>query len=319
MRWLQWTEVMTKCSKTLSRRLQPPPHGTGLRRSVGNCRTPRIPFPWDQPSGPDEQALSAIDSAREAIASGAYDYAIDVLAEVTASPAAVELLLSAAIEIGSLEAAGAFRSKYETLSEDDRARVAESAIWSAPLRTVLARSGGQGPPVTSWSEWIDRLIEDRDSLAANSIAELGSMEWDPAIPSTLEESEQLAARLLDVPDRCRDVLESAIPHILNFLERRPNGDPLRVPLDRALLEVLVYGESRTRVAREAVLRIIEGLLGAGINDEEYDEYVGFVELVWVRIRSPRNFDWMLDALNRASGLHMPTTRASCITCETGSR
>jgi hypothetical protein len=102
--------------------------------------------------------------------------------------------------------------------------------------------------------------------------------------------------MLAVPDERRAVLERAIPHLTAFLERRARPAEVHAPIDAALFDLLVYGESYGRSVQEMLLAVIDNVLTSGPDAVRYRVVVTDIGGVWDAIRSPRTFDWLLDAI-----------------------
>jgi hypothetical protein len=87
-----------------------------------------------------------------------------------------------------------------------------------------------------------------------------------------------------------------LPHLLAYLDRRTPPDDLALPVLAAILEVLAYGESRTRAVRETVLSVLDRLLLGTTETAVYDDLIDSVELVWDDVRAPRTLAWLADVL-----------------------
>lgn len=142
-----------------------------------------------------------------------------------------------------------------------------------------------------------RLAEDADFPNALEIAELGSVEWRPTEPENEVEASALALALTSVTDGARPTLERALPHLLAYLTRRPTTDDTSTPVYGAILELLAYGDSRSRAVREAATAVLTRLLEATPTADSYEGIIEMAGHIWREgLRSPKTLDWLVDVL-----------------------
>jgi hypothetical protein len=253
--------------------------------------------PTDVPAPEVADTALLIVSAREAGYAKDHRRVLDILDAAPPSIETVELLLGAAVAIRSLTAARQVVMTFEQLSADEQATLLALPLLGTPLRDILTLGGAGDGIVDSWDQWLRRLADDGDFPNALEIAELGSVEWGPAEPDSLEQARSLALALTSVPDAARTTLERALPHLLAYLARRPSPDDTSTPVYGAILEVLAYGDSRSRAVREAATAVLTRLLEAAPTTETYDGIIEMAAHIWREgLRSPKTLDWLVDVL-----------------------
>lgn len=234
--------------------------------------------------------------ARDAAYSGNHRGVLDLLADVVPTRQSVELLVGAAVGLRTLAAARAVASAYETLSPEEREALANLPLLAPALQRVL-RIAGDGQAVDSWHQWLARLSADEQYEAAVDVAEAGAAEWSTTEPASLDEAAAIAAALIGVPYHGRTALERALPYLLGYLDRRPQPDDLSLPIYGAILDVLAYGESRSRAVRETAVNVLSRLLAGAPSADRYAEYLTLVEHMWDDgIRAPTTLGWFADIL-----------------------
>jgi hypothetical protein len=252
--------------------------------------------PESAPVAQDETAeADRVQLARDALYSGDDRHALELLEDQAPEPQIVELLVAAAIGADSLASAQIVASKFAELHVDDQAKVRNQPLLTAPLEKLLSLAG-DGQSVHSWSQWIARLNADRAFKAPLEVAERGAVEWPTKEPTTHAEAGALAAALTGVREQAGGTLERALPHLLAYLARRPQPDDIALPVHRAILEVLAYGDSRSRTVREAASTVLTRLLDAGPAAAAYEEELGLVENIWDDARAASTLGWLADVL-----------------------
>lgn len=252
--------------------------------------------PTVEPNAGDTAQLIA--TAREAGYSKDHRRVLGILEAAPPSIEIVELLLGAAVAIRSLTAARQVVLAFEQLNSEAQETLLALPLLGGPLRDILTLGGAGDAIVDSWDRWLKRLAEDADFPNALEIAELGSVEWNPAEPENAERAASLALALTSIPDVGRPTLERALPHLLAYLARRPSLDDLSTPVYAAILEVLAYGESRSRAVREAATAVLNRLLEATPTAADYEGIVELAGHIWREdgLRSPKALSWFVDVL-----------------------
>ena len=263
---------------------------------LADLATEAKPTVEPEPDAGDTAQLIA--TAREAGYSKDHRRVLDILEAAPPSIEIVELLLGAAVAIRSLTAARQVVLAFEQLNSEAQETVLALPLLGGPLRDILTLGGAGDATVDSWDRWLKRLAEDADFPNALEIAELGSVEWNPAEPENAERATSLALALISVPDVGRPTLERALPHLLAYLARRPSLDDLSTPVYAAILEVLAYGESRSRAVREAATAVLNRLLEATPTAADYEGIVELAGHIWREegLRSPKALSWFVDVL-----------------------
>jgi hypothetical protein len=215
------------------------------------------------------------------------------MADAPASPETVELLVGAALAVGTLPAAHAVAASFGALGAPEQEALQRHPLLATPLEKLLALSAG-GVAVSSWSEWLARLAREEPFKEALAIAELGAVEWPADEPADEAGALAIARALTTLPAHVRPTLERALPELLAYLDRRPAPDELGLVVLAAVLEVLAYGDSRTRAVREAMLSVLDRLLEATPGAEGYEEMLECVEVVWQDVRAARTLSWLAD-------------------------
>lgn len=252
-----------------------------------------VPISASTPAG-TEVALDPTALAQELLLEARFDDVVDVLRDAPATLANTQLLLQAAAQADTLDAASAVATVFASLSEEAQESLRRIRLWADPLERLLAIAG-TGSALSSWHGWLSALAAG-DVPHADEIVARGALEWDPGSPATVPEAEALAALMLGVPEERRAVLQRAIPHVVAFIERRARPPEVRAPIDVAVFDLLVYGDSHGRSVQEMLLAVLDGVLQAGPEPERYRATIADLAAVWDGIRSPRTFDWLLDVI-----------------------
>ncbi len=234
-------------------------------------------------------------TAREALYEGQHGRVLELLANVPVSAEVVDLMVNAAVALGTVHAATAATGAFLRLEPGEQQALRRHPILADPLEGILALSAG-AEAVRSWSGWLARLAHDAPFEQALPIAEVGAVEWPTAEPESEEAAQALATALTTVPDRARRTLERAVPYMLAYFDRRPVPDDLALPVLGAVLEVFSYGESRTRAVREAFLAVVDPLLHGTPGPGLYGDVVESIEVIWADVRAVRTLSWLADVL-----------------------
>lgn len=253
--------------------------------------------PHDQkPDTPEAPAEDALEIARAAAYAGDHHRVLEGLAAVPATRQTLELLVGAAVGVRSLAAARAVAAAYGTLAPAEQEALENLPLLAPALEKILAIAGdGQG--VQSWRQWLARISADEPYGAAVEVAELGATEWPASEPATPDEAKSMAAEIIAVPYQGRTALERAVPHLLGYLDRRTQTADLALPVYGAILDVLAYGDSRSRAVREATVAVLGRLLAGAPPIDQYEEYVTLIEHMWEDgIRAPTTVGWLADVL-----------------------
>lgn len=243
---------------------------------------------------PEPPAADPLVAAEAMLREGRYDDVLLSLKDVDPTQASVLLVLQAAVELDTLDAANSVAKAFRELSADEQAELRTRRLWAGHLDRVLGLASDE-TEVGSWRAWLTALAKG-DLPEAIEIATRGALEWDPAEPVDAAEAEALADALTDIPDARRDVLYRAVPHLLAHMDRQARLADVRMPVDQAVYEVLVYGDPRSRSVQETLLMVLDRLLTAGASREQYDEILAGIDATWDAIRSPRTVDWLLDVI-----------------------
>jgi hypothetical protein len=247
------------------------------------------------PSLPHGAAPDPVQLARDAAFAGDNRRVLELLADAPPSPQSVELLVGAAVSVRSLTAARTVAGAFDALTPDDQHALHNLPLLTVALEQILAL-GEESEAVQSWRQWLTRLSADAPFDAALEVAELGAAEWPAAEPSTHAEANDLAMALTSVPEHASATLERALPQLLAYLERRTQPDDLALPIHTAILEVLAYGDSRSRAVREAAVAVLGHLLEATPSAREYEEQLGLIEHIWDDVRATSTLSWLADIL-----------------------
>jgi hypothetical protein len=246
-------------------------------------------------SPPSAVPADPVPLAREALYVGDHRRVLDLLAEAALGPQVIELLVGAAVGVGSLASARTVAERFNELEPNDQVALRNLPLLAAPLEHLLAL-GGDGAAVESWGQWLARLNAEAPFEAALEVAKLGAAEWTAAEPATHAEANALAGALTRVPEHAKATLERALPSLLAYLDRRTQPDEVALPVHQAILEVLAYGDSRSRTVREAALVVLGRLLEGTPSAEEYQEQLGLIEYIWDGVRAASTLGWLVDVL-----------------------
>jgi hypothetical protein len=244
---------------------------------------------------PPVATADRVQLARDALYAGDHKQVLDLLAGGSPEPQVVELLVAAALGLGSLASAQVVAAAFNGLAAEDQLALRNLPLLATPLEQLLAL-GGDGQAVRSWGQWLARLKADAPFTAALETAERGAAEWPAVEPATHAEATALATALTSIPEHARTTLERALPHLLAYLDRRTQPDDVALPVHQAILEVLAYGDSRSRTVREAASTVLGRLLEAAPVAEDYEEQLSLIEHIWDGVRAASALAWLADVL-----------------------
>jgi hypothetical protein len=237
-----------------------------------------------------------VAAAREAAYASDYRQVMTLLADSPPTLETAELQIGAAVAIRSLKSARQVAQAVNQLSLEEQETLLKLPLSGPALRQLLAL-GGDGEAIGSWAQWFSRLNSDPPWEAALEIAELGSAEWPAVEPEDRAAGRGLATALTDVPDLARVKLERALPHLLAYLDRRSSSDDAAAPVYSAILEVLAYGDSRSRAVREAAIVVLARILSTAPATDTYEEVLLLIEHFWDSgLRAPKALNWWVDVL-----------------------
>jgi hypothetical protein len=244
-----------------------------------------------------------LEVAKSAVDLGAYDSAFLILAKASPSRARVELMVQCAYELDTLESARETATAMTHLSLQEQREVLAQR-WYRERWEALTVSKEDAKPVpdeqfpANWKEWLLRLNKGVFPQALE-IASRGALEWDPiGLLSKPEEITQVAQLLIsDRPVAAQTTLRNAIPHIISFLRRVDDVRGEFRPITESLIFLLVAEDQIGASDLVVILDLISSVFDIGVTAAQYEELVGYLSELWIRVDSPRYVDWSLDALD----------------------
>jgi hypothetical protein len=242
-----------------------------------------------------------LDDAASAIRAGNLDVALLIARDQPASTERAELLIRCAFEIDSIDAMDVAARAVNSLDPDQREALIDSKWYAAPWEHITLTLSGEakGPPVEvpgSWAEWFRRVAEDGPFPNAIQIAERGVVEWSTEQFSAADG--EMVTRLLnqDMSPQSVRLIEDALPHFLQFLDRADDPTRHRELLDD--LALLLLAEEELGVADvQVVVNLTGTLVELGLSSLRYRQLVGDFRDLWERVDSPANLDAGLEMLD----------------------
>ncbi|MGE0322128.1 MAG: protein DpdD [Polyangiaceae bacterium] len=271
-------------------------------------------------SGPPSHLIPRIeeDDAVEAYLCGDKDRALELLVAGSGGERRIGLLLSCALDLGTLRVAGIALAEFQKLTSSEQQAVRDDPRLARHLTRLEERYTTPNATVPrGWLDWAQMLASEAlDDNRVMELASQGAAEWSldelVAHPADIA---QLSEALLAMPEQCKQALRHALPHLQGFLlpDDVPR-DPLK-PALRALLELYAFDEARSTSTLRAALSVLERVVGCGVSDEEYTYVVELLEVLMSRGLPLDVVDDTLDALEAlivTAPDRAPTIRAGAL-------
>jgi hypothetical protein len=277
----------------------------GLEGSDLGTGTSATPVQGVAPGRAPDVGTDSLSSAREAFFSGDLDRAWNLASTLGRSEGSAQLLIACACDIGTLSAAQEALDSLSGLSEPERQRLEERNSVASNLERLrqllappVAVVAGRQPQIPqNWGEWFEALSANQDWKEAATVAESGSLEWDPREVEKEESATRIAKALSELRTSGYSRISESLPHILRGIARcsdlpRRFGEVLET-----LTLIHLCDEAPGRLFFGTLADLCTHTLGLGVTREAYTGLLAECIGAITRGAGPADFDGILDLLD----------------------
>jgi hypothetical protein len=216
----------------------------------------------------------------------------------------LELLIRCAAEVGSLTAASGALEILDHAPSPVREALQENPRLRRQIDTLkemfsLQRDEEATPSIPQgWHEWLNLIRLEPEWSGAVAVAAEGALEWPVnGLETSPTEWKDFAETLRrDLPAPAAETLSSSLPHLIEFFVNRASPSRAVTPVQRALLDRLLYEETRSLESIRASGMLLEALMRGGIEPDECTSMLEDITAAWSEQPSFELLDWALDLL-----------------------
>jgi hypothetical protein len=261
---------------------------------------------------PPTPAEDLLTEAEIALSKDDYERAFALVAEIPASRDRAEVLVRAAYELETVDAASIALEAATDLSPEEFSQLVSTRAMRSWLEALQSSLESQRSAPTGWQEWLARTNAGPWDGAVE-VARERSARWASEEPHP---SPQQILQLATLFGEARggeedDLVDQAIPFFLSYLERMPPGPSLR-PLYEQVFIFLLTRERLGRLELEATTDVLWLQLIAGVSDKDYEQLVGDLGDAWRRVGSPAFAWWAADVAEVLASFSGSSLRASFV-------
>lgn len=241
--------------------------------------------------------LPTLEEAQQVLAQqGTLDEAFALAVQAQPSVNRAQVLLTLALELGTIDAAGIAFDAVRTLDEAQRGFLAWKLYASAWSQITGLLGGGAAP--SEWADWVRRLNDRGAWPEAVEVATRAADEWDVR---DYERDPRLVEALCEELTRDRDenaqaLLVDSLPLLTGFF-LPPTGPSGRFRgIYEHLLDLLFLQDRYSDQELDITLDLVDAILQIGATANDYRLLTGELHGVWQTVRSIAKLDWALDML-----------------------
>lgn len=236
-------------------------------------------------------------TSREALDSGRFDDALRLALEAPGSVEDARVVLAAAYELGSIDAArqaiAYWRDIADDLQDDVLTRRTVRDAFDGIKELVDARA--EVAEVTTWGAWLERVRTDPSWPSAAAVARCGELEFAATDSAGAEPLTRMSEEILAIADSPqRAVLLDGLPSLLRWIDRQDLTPSTTSPLHMSILEALALMDGWDAAGLEIAGDLVERILAVGVEPAGYGELLDTVDLIWDRMASRRHAAWLAD-------------------------
>jgi len=237
--------------------------------------------------------------ARAALDNDQYDEAWAIALECELSLRRCKVLIACAIEIATPETAAITVEAVDSLSEADRSDLLKASRQFRYVQELRALTDVNVSKQDDWESWFDQL--DRDPKAPG-LVEFAKKSIELWPISTYRSSPFRITSLADrlILDRSGDAIVVqmiSLPNFLRYFLQEGRGEREFLPIYKASLILVAFSESFGGSDWSTAQTLLDAVLTAGANDEDYRETIEALSLIWSTHGSVHHLDWGLDTLD----------------------
>jgi hypothetical protein len=241
--------------------------------------------------------LPTLEEAQQVLAQqGGLDEALALTVQAEPSVSRAQFLLTLALELGTIDAAGVAFDAVRTLDEAQRGFLAWK-LYASAWSQITGLLGGDAAP-SDWADWVRRLNDRGAWPEAVEIAHRAADEWDPRDyerdPGLVEALHEELTR--DRDENAQAVLVDSLPLLTGFF-LPPTGPSSRFRgIYEHLLDLLFLQDRYSDQELDITLDLVDAILRIGATANDYHLLTGELHSVWQTVRSIAKLDWALDVL-----------------------
>lgn len=249
------------------------------------------------------EATTTYDLAEVRYNENRFDEAFALYLGQAASYRSVCRVLETAVEVDTPLSAEQAIEYLSNAPEDIQGKVLGRRVCANHVETLTSILGqdsdGESKPISSLTEWFQRLDDEQGLENASQVLEYGIRDWTKG---SAFDSSLTAARLQQSRSgRPAELIRNAVPVFIRaLLVDRPPSREFK-PVYNALIELLIYDESIGADDLAAVEQLVEVVLTTAPSHEAgNNDFIFAVDVtlhLWDAIASPRHFDWSLSMLD----------------------
>ncbi|WP_306764985.1 protein DpdD [Solirubrobacter soli] len=245
------------------------------------------------------QTETVRESPLSAFEQGSYDIALAEAVESPNSHDLADVILLAAYELGTLEAATRAIAYWRRLDERARHLACQRRVVRDALDALesLVGAATDPPPPRTWRDWFARLAGDPQWSTAEAVAECGELEFDARDAADTKAFDETIALIAELADSSASgVLLAGLPAFLSWLDRSdaPASSVARVHM--AMLESLALMPGWEAAGLELTGDLVSRVLAAGPTATAYGQMLDALDMIWARMASRRHASWFADTM-----------------------
>jgi hypothetical protein len=259
------------------------------------------------PVQPVSVPFDPLARAWDALGTDHYDEAWAIAIESEASLMRCRILISCAVEIATSETAIVALEAVDALSEADRndlLRASKQARYVKELRELVEENVSCPD---DWESWFEQLDRDPNTPNLVELAKRSTESWPISTYRTTPlRVTGLAERL--VLNRSTDAIMVqmiSLPNFLRYFLQEGRGEREFLPIYKASLILIAFSESFGESDWATAQTLLDAVLTAGANKEEYEDTIEALSLIWATHGNVHHLDWGLDTLD------LLATRKAC--------
>jgi hypothetical protein len=259
-------------------------------------------------------SVDRIAEARGHFADGDLDAAMSGLLICEPTALVLELIIRCALELGTLDAKQAALTAFADAPEAVRQAVAHKprvkralselrSLFASELDAESSVPRTEANDTTSmfprtWVDWFDRLKREPSWAGAVEVAAQAASEWSiDELTRTAGALDAIAERLeSNFSDLAGERLSEALPHLLEFFDRRVGPQRAFVRIQLALLDHLAYREVQSIETVRAMGPVLDTIIHGGVGRDVGDKAICLVQEAWLELPAFDLLDWALDVL-----------------------
>lgn len=257
-----------------------------------------VPTPVSLPSPTIADPLKQAEEANQRFD---YDQVLIWASQAPSSLQKVRLLFDAFYDLRTLDSQREALVAFQELSSNDQEIISRTRYGKDRLELLRGFNHPVEKVPGNWVEWFQQLVQNPQWDLALDVARRGEQEWDISDLVTENGAIQQFRTLLETASgqpETEQTLANALPHLLGTFQN-DNQYPRRefMSIYAFLLDLIAVTTSGGDPDLVLFNELTNALLSLGINQDNYNEIVGFSLDLWGQYGSPAKVDWILDFIS----------------------